>query len=77
MCVLNVIGLMIMAFRAISSISVFPSKNKIYKNNGIKFGRLTYFVLNCTDISNFDPVEVVCSSTETQLQMGKKLNFIM
>ena len=47
-------------------------KNKIYKRKEHYISKIgIYFDSNCTDISNFPPLEVVGRGSEIQLQVGK------
>ena len=36
-----------------------------------------YLVSNQTNMSNFDPLEVVNRGSETQLQVGQNLNYLI
>ena len=36
-----------------------------------------YFDLNCTNIRNFHPLEVLDRDSETKLQVGENLNYLM
>ena len=44
----------------------------------VKIVRLTFvcFVVNCTKVSIFHPLEAVGRGSETQLEVGEKLNSI-